>query len=91
MAKAGSAEQTVREIPRRTGRRFSAEEKIRIILDGLRTPPTILANSWLCGACSARGRDGCAVWNRTHFGGQSHEAHRQRRAVQARNTPSRLA
>ena len=36
MAKAGSAEQTVREIRRRTRRRFSAEEKIRIVLEGLR-------------------------------------------------------
>ena len=43
MAKAGSAEQTVREIRRRTGRRFSAEEKIRIVLEGLRGEESIAA------------------------------------------------
>jgi transposase len=31
-----SSEQVVREIHRRTRRRFSAEEKVRIVLDGLR-------------------------------------------------------
>ena len=36
MAKAGSAEKVVREIRRRTRRRFSAEEKIWIVLEGLR-------------------------------------------------------
>ena len=30
-----SAEKTVRDIPRRTRRKFSAEEKIRIVLEGL--------------------------------------------------------
>ena len=33
MAKAGSTEKVVREIRRHTRRRFSAEEKIRIVLD----------------------------------------------------------
>ena len=32
----GSSEKTVREIKRNTRRKYSAEEKIRIILDGLR-------------------------------------------------------
>ena len=36
MGKGASAEQVVREIQRRTRRRFSAEEKVRIVLDGLR-------------------------------------------------------
>ena len=36
MGKGASAEKTVREIQRRTRRRFSAEEKIRIVLEGLR-------------------------------------------------------
>ena len=35
MAKAGSAENVVREIRRRTRRQFSAEEKIRIVLEGV--------------------------------------------------------
>ena len=33
MAKAGSTEKVVREIRRHTRRRFSAEEKIRIVLE----------------------------------------------------------
>ena len=36
MAKAGSTEKVVREIRRHTRWRFSAEEKIRIVLEGLR-------------------------------------------------------
>ena len=36
MAKGKSAEKTVRDIQRKTRRRFSAEEKIRIVLEGLR-------------------------------------------------------
>ena len=32
----GSAEKHVKEIKRKTRRKFSAEEKIRIVLDGLR-------------------------------------------------------
>ncbi len=37
MGKGGSSpEQVVREIQRRTRRRFSAEEKVRIVLEGLR-------------------------------------------------------
>jgi len=43
MAKAESAEQVVREIRRRTRRRFSAEEKIRIVLEGLRGEESIAA------------------------------------------------
>ncbi len=36
MAKKDSAEKAVRDIRRRTRRRFSAEEKIRIVIEGLR-------------------------------------------------------
>jgi transposase len=36
MGKGASTEQVVREIHRRTRRRFSAEEKVRIVLEGLR-------------------------------------------------------
>ena len=35
MGKGASTEHVVREIHRRTRRRFSAEEKVRIVLDGL--------------------------------------------------------
>jgi len=41
MGKGVSAEKVVREIQRRTRRRFSAEEKIRIILEGLRGEESI--------------------------------------------------
>jgi len=37
----GSAEKTVRDIRRATRRKFSAEEKIRIVLEGLRGEETI--------------------------------------------------
>ena len=36
MAKTGSAEKVVQDIRRKTRRRFSAEERIRIVLEGLR-------------------------------------------------------
>ena len=36
MGKGANPEQVVREIQRRTRRRFSAEEKVRIVLEGLR-------------------------------------------------------
>ena len=41
MGKGASSEKVVREIHCRTRRRFSAEEKIRIILDGLRGEESI--------------------------------------------------
>ena len=41
MAKAGATEKAVREIRRQTRRRFSAEEKIRIVLEGLRGEESI--------------------------------------------------
>ena len=41
MAKGKSAENTVRDIQRKTRRRFSAEEKIRIVLEGLRGEESI--------------------------------------------------
>ncbi len=36
MEKKASAEKAIREIRRKTRRRFSAEEKIRIVIEGLR-------------------------------------------------------
>jgi len=41
MAKEGSAEATVRDIKRKTRRKYSAEEKIRIVVEGLRGEQTI--------------------------------------------------
>lgn len=41
MSKTSSAEKTVREIRRRTRRKFSSEEKIRIVLEGLRGEESI--------------------------------------------------
>ncbi len=41
MGKGDSAEKVVRDIRRRTRRRFSAEEKIRIVLEGLRGEQSI--------------------------------------------------
>jgi transposase len=38
MAKKESAEKAVRDIRRKTRRRFSAEEKIRIVIEGLLLP-----------------------------------------------------
>jgi transposase len=41
MGKGASPEQVVREIQRRTRRRFSAEEKVRVVLEGLRGEQSI--------------------------------------------------
>jgi transposase len=41
MAKEGSAEATIRDIKRKTRRKYSAEEKIRIVIEGLRGEMTI--------------------------------------------------
>ena len=41
MAKKVSAEKAVRDIRRKTRRRFSAEEKIRIVIEGLRGEESI--------------------------------------------------
>ena len=41
MTKKRGSEQVVREIKRKTRRKFSAEEKIRIVLEGLRGEETI--------------------------------------------------
>ena len=45
MAKGASSEKTVREIRRKTRRRFSAEEKIRIVLEGIRGEESIASIS----------------------------------------------
>ena len=41
MAKGASAEKAVKEIRGKTRRRFSAEEKVRIVLEGLRGEESI--------------------------------------------------
>jgi transposase len=41
MAKEGSAEVTIRDIRRKTRRKYNAEEKIRIVVEGLRGETTI--------------------------------------------------
>ena len=43
MGKEGSADKTIREIRRKTRRKFSAEEKIRIVIEGLRGEESISA------------------------------------------------
>ena len=58
MVKAGSTEKVVREIRRRTRRKFSAEEKIRIVLEGLRGEESLAA---LCGVGALIQRGGRAV------------------------------
>ena len=46
MEKKASAERAVREIRRKTRRRFSAEEKIRIVIEGLRPAPPAGCRGW---------------------------------------------
>jgi len=41
MSKKGSAEETIKTIRRKTRRKHSAEEKIRIVLEGLRGEQTV--------------------------------------------------
>ena len=41
MAKEGSAEQVIRDIKRKTRRKYSSEEKVRIVLEGLRGEETV--------------------------------------------------
>ena len=41
MAKKGSAEDTIRDIKRKARRKYSAEEKIRIVMEGLRGEMTV--------------------------------------------------
>ena len=41
MAKEGSAEATIRDISRKTRRKYNAEEKIRVVIEGLRGETTI--------------------------------------------------
>ncbi len=43
MGKEGSADKTIREIRRRTRRKFSAEEEIGIVIEGLRGEESISA------------------------------------------------
>ncbi len=48
MVKKDSAEKAVRDIRRKTRRRFSAEEKIRIVLEGLRGEEGIARTASFC-------------------------------------------
>ena len=43
MAKGESAEKAIKDIRRKTRRRFSAEEKIRIVMEGMRGEESISA------------------------------------------------
>ena len=61
MSQAKSAEKVVQEIRRKTRRQFSTEEKIRIVLDGLRGEESIAA---LCRGVGARMRAGLRASNR---------------------------
>ena len=64
MTKAGSTEKVVREIRRHTRRRFSAEEKIRIVLEGLRGEEGIAA---LCTAPGSLDTHLCyAAWRSSY-------------------------
>jgi transposase len=58
MAKGASTEKAVREIRRRTRRRFSAEEKVRIVLEGLRGEESIAT---LCRREGLRGEESIAT------------------------------
>ncbi len=58
MAEKASAEKAVRDIRRKTRRRFSAEEKIRIVIEGLRGEESIAS---LCR------REGTAANDEEHF------------------------
>ena len=46
MTKKSSAEKTVRDIRRATRKRYSSEEKIRIVLEGLRGEVYVFKASW---------------------------------------------
>jgi len=59
MAKRGSAEGTIRDIKRKTRRKYSAEEKIRIVVEGLRGEMAHPATSAVChDAVSSGGHHG---------------------------------
>ena len=59
MAQAKSSEKVVQEIRRKTRRRFSAEEKIRIVLDGVRGEESIAT------LCRGHGASGLAATDRS--------------------------
>ena len=44
-----NTEKTVKDIRRKTRRKFSTEEKIRIVLDGLRGESAVVSNTASCG------------------------------------------
>ncbi len=51
-----SSEQIIRDIKRKTRKQYSAEEKIRIVLDGLRGEDNIAPRS-ISLTCTQEGRD----------------------------------
>ena len=64
MSHAKSAERVIQDVRRNTRRRFSAEEKIRIVLEGLRGEESIAAlcrREGLNPNFSRRARSGCWV------------------------------
>jgi transposase len=54
MAKRESAEKAIKDIRRKTRRRFSAEEKIRIVMEGLRGEESISMVETKAGGSPAR-------------------------------------
>ncbi len=65
MEKKASAEKAVREIRRKTRRRFSAEEKVRIVIEGLRarraSPPCAAAKAPSTASFQIRWGGGCSM------------------------------
>ena len=55
MSKNDPAERTVRDIRRKTRKQYTAEEKIRIVVSGLRGEESIAAFQWLYSAAVWRG------------------------------------
>ena len=58
MSQAKSAEKVVQDIQRKTRRRFSAEEKIRIVLERMRGEESIAALCRREGYCQVQGMRG---------------------------------
>ena len=56
MEKKDSAEKAVREIRRKARRRFSAEEKIRIVIEGLRGEVAPSVAIWITTGCPTDAR-----------------------------------
>ncbi len=68
MAKEGSAEATIRNVKRKTRRKYSAEEKIRIVVEGLRGELTI-AELYRLGSPFAEDFAGVQYMSKDHMSG----------------------